>query len=769
MEAACAKVSEASTSTSAPSRRACVWSPASARTRAEIWKALLAAGGGSGVVGSPPLVSVRECVMAGAPKPEALRQVLLRCPELRVAEISEPSLVGAACAGLAKCSKLRALKFSLALVPNITNLGQVLKSCKQLQVLALSNSADFPVSLQYLTEELPKGCSLRELTVLRCSAGWREVEALCKRCSRLQHLRLPQSIIEAGEGALSPPPLVPLARLKKLRSVDFTGNVGRAHKHRPWLTDDMFGALGQVRELREVKAANQKLLSDRCFWLLRRHTARLRLLHLDGCRAMAGESAFGLLHLCESLESVRLPALVVSQSDRKLGVVGSNRWCQGLRCPRLRELAVEGWPSLEDAGVQMLAAQCCCLRTVWLRQAPRLSDDAVTYLAALPELTSLSLACAAGLTDRSLHELVSSAQPSSKLRCLDLSGCRQLTEASVVEFAAAASKPEGAGGLRLRSLQLDLCPNLGRAAAEALVACPSLLRCSLSSCRPMPEAAQSWQDAESRSEACRALGVDPPTPASGMDVLDEEDSATSPSVLDQQPPSVEEAVQCAVCMDEITADDAAWQCPVCCNKLHDTEDCARGWLRLRQSCPTCRAAAWAPPEAAAAPSPFRVFQVSQTAAAPRRRPARALSADASLLTPNGASGSSSSAAAGRSPPSLSLPDISVAGLNVQRQARPPVSPPSAVEEVAAVRSAVGPRRRPPRPAAFGSATAHTVPAPAAAGRLQAVLNRGLPQACQGASSSRAQSLPPRRGGGGHEPPLGLALAGLSIIGNASRS
>lgn len=73
----------------------------------------------------------------------------------------------------------------------------------------------------------------------------------------------------------------------------------------------------------------------------------------------------------------------------------------------------------------------CCgqLRSVWLRQAPRLSDDAVAYLSVLERLKDLSLAGACGLTDRCLRELP------GQLRCLDLAGCRQLTEGAVVDFA----------------------------------------------------------------------------------------------------------------------------------------------------------------------------------------------------------------------------------------------------------------------------------------------------------------------------------------------
>eukprot|EP00913_Durusdinium_trenchii_P027981 g26235.t1 len=194
-------------------------------------------------------------------------QLLRRCLELRLVEVAEPGLASHVCAGLMHCTKLRALKLGLTLVPNITNLRQVLQACKQLRVLSLSSNADHLVSLQYLSEELPKTCSLRELTVGRCNTTWKDIEALCKSAKMLQHLRLPQSFIEVG-GPLNPPPLVPLARLK-LRCVDFRVHYGRAHKNRAWLTDDMFGILGQMRHLRELRVDGQKLLSDRCFWFLR--------------------------------------------------------------------------------------------------------------------------------------------------------------------------------------------------------------------------------------------------------------------------------------------------------------------------------------------------------------------------------------------------------------------------------------------------------------------------------------------------------------------
>lgn len=32
---------------------------------------------------------------------------------------------------------------------------------------------------------------------------------------------------------------------------------------------------------------------------------------------------------------------------------GAEGWCQGLRCPRLRELCVDAWPSLEERRSQL--------------------------------------------------------------------------------------------------------------------------------------------------------------------------------------------------------------------------------------------------------------------------------------------------------------------------------------------------------------------------------------------------------------------------------
>lgn len=764
VEVASAKVSQAH----AGSGRQ-IWAAATARARTDMWKALLCAGGGSGTVGEPPLSRVRECVIAGYPKPEGLKQVLMRCPELRVAEIAEPELVSPAFAGLMKCPNLRALKCSVNLVPNIINLRQVLTSCRQLKVLSFTTTSEHHISLQFITEELPKRCALREFAVARCSADWKDLDRLAKSCPRLTVLRLPHSYVESGDSPLSPPPLLALARLKHLQVLDLRAWNGKKYKQRPWLTDDMFGFVSQLKELRDVRVTDQKLIGDRCFVFLRRHASRLRQLHLDGCKAMCGDIVFGVLHCCEHLESLKLPVLQVGESGKILGT-GTARWCQGLRCPRLRELCVDGWSSLEDAGVLALARQCGLLRVVWLRHAPRISDDATAYLAALRDLTSLCMSGNAGLTDRSLAELAAAAG----LRYLDLSGCRQLSEAGVCKFAAVLGEVAGPS---LRSLQLDACPHLGRAAIEALARRPGLARCSLSGCRPLPLGAAAWADAQSRAVACEALGLPPPPPPPPQDG-DEAAAAASPTF--EPPPGgrrgseeAGEPVQCAICMDDIAAGEAAWECPVCCNRLHDTEDCARGWLRLRQSCPTCRAAAWAPPEEPASPNPFRSFHVPPAA---RARPTRSLSADA-------APASTAVGAAGRLPGSP-LADLSIAGLGQGRSvlALPPSSVPVAVARARLAThsaellrprpasgsgAAAGPSRRPPRPAEGSPAgAASRLAAALAASPAALALGSpagspvGSPAAAAGAGRSR--SLPPRRPIGG----AGLALAGLAIVGSA---
>jgi len=189
-----------------------------------------------------------------------------------------------------------------------------------------------------------------------------------------------------------------------------------------------------------------------------------------------------------------------------------------------------------------------------------------------------------------------------------------------VEFAGSIGT---ASGPPLKSIQLDSCPNIGRAAAEALASKAGLHRCSLSCCRPLPQAAVSWKNVRTQIEACQALGIDSPQEESCTSDLLE--AGESPADFEHIPQTSHrtETLQCAICLDDILTGEAVWECAVCRNPLHDTEDCARGWLRMKQSCPTCRAAAWAPPEEPATLSPFRPLDMHAG-----RQPRRASSASA---------------------------------------------------------------------------------------------------------------------------------------------
>eukprot|EP00927_Polykrikos_kofoidii_P059099 TRINITY_DN5411_c2_g1_i1.p1 TRINITY_DN5411_c2_g1~~TRINITY_DN5411_c2_g1_i1.p1 ORF type:complete len:1361 (+),score=148.80 TRINITY_DN5411_c2_g1_i1:60-4142(+) len=750
LEASSAKVWEASATSQSR-----MWTAASAKTRLDVWKALMVAGGGSGSEGAWPLCSVREVSISCAPKPEALKEMLLRCPQLRLADVDEPALVSPACDGLVQCPELRALRCKLAPIPLMRSLHKVLQVCRCLTSLVLTGCSDMLFSLFVLTEGMPKSCTLRELVVEKCVAEGSDFVTLAKCCARLRTLRLPHSYVESGSGHryLSSPPLVAVSKFKHLRSVDFRACTGRGHQQRPWLTDNMFGALAQVRELREIRICDQKLLCDKCIWFLRRHSVRLRVLHLSGCRSMSGDILFSLLHSCENMESLRLPSLVIGQSERKLAT-GTSRWCQGLHCPRLRELCVDAWTSLEDAGVQMLASQCTQLVTVGLRQAPRLSNDAVTYLVALPHLNHLSLANCAGLADAALKELASA----SKLVSLDLSGCRQLTEDGVVEFSG---KLGTAGCPLLRAIRLDRCPSLGRAAVESLASNAELNQCSLSCCRPLPEAAIHWEDARGHAEACVALGIESTAAAERSHDADGLAATIAPWSKDcrsgDDDDDDDDAPQCAVCLDEITAKEPSWQCTVCCNKLHDTEDCARGWLRLKQCCPTCRSAAWAPPPPEEMPSSGQA----------RRRPLRAMSADGrdsstrvARLSPGGFSSFAVSAAVRPNRQDV-LPAISVSGAHMLTSQNTPSGSPSDRSESSHRRNHHGweppQSRRPPRP----SSVAVTAAAPAST-RLAAAL-AAVPSSMAPAARSRparSSSLPPS----GRTEQAGFSLVGLSIVG-----
>lgn len=315
----------------------------------------------------------------------------------------------------------------------------------------------------------------------------------------------------------------------------------------------------------------------------------------------------------------------------------------------------------------------------------------------------------------------------------------------------------------MHSIRLDSCHHLGRETAEVFASIPCVQRCSLSMCRPMPEAAQFWEDPVGRAQACGALGIDVPVlsvAASACNPDDPgEDGRPLPSFGQRgsQPSdqTVQEAATCAMCLDEIGRDEAVWECPVCCNKLHDTDDCARGWLRLKQSCPTCRAAAWAPPEDSGPVS-------RMTNATSRRRPTRAASADGLAGTPRSVMSS----------PTAGLQDLSgLSGLSVGLSVgafRPvPRSLGHADHSAASTRDPVPPSvssGRPPRPTAMAARS--TPPSLAISGQSSA-------SRCpigHSSAASRARSVPSSRQDGGRVSGrvsgLGMGLGGLSLVGSS---
>jgi len=357
--------------------------------------------------------------------------------------------------------------------------------------------------------------------------------------------------------------------------------------------------------------------------------------------------------------------------------------------------------------MQMITTQCRRLRKVVIMHAPRLSNDAVAYLVTLPELTDLCLAWAAGLTDQAMNELASAPN----LRSLDLSRCPQLTEAGVVAFAKAIAAP---GGPRVQCISMDWCPHLGRETAKALASLP-LHRCSLSSCSPMPIEAQAWEGMMARGNALRALGLEAPKISCDYeDVTEESSSFNKPLATEKE--DEDEAGLCAICLDEISKGEPVWQCPVCFGKLHNTEDCARGWLRFKQSCPTCRAAVWAPPK-----------EEPEPVIGSRRRPVRASSADPAL----------------EATPSMSLPTLHSALVRSNRPSR--VSQPdfnaAAFARMPGGRQVGTPGRRPPRPI---DTVAVPIPPPRSVRNVN--------------SSARSRSVPTKR-----SESMGLALVGASIV------
>ncbi|CAE8627852.1 unnamed protein product [Polarella glacialis] len=616
LNAATASVQEATCDGSLP------WAAARASVRASVWKALMSSGsdratGPAPSSEEPPLFFVRELSLVGSSQPEAVRDAVSRCSALRVAEVTASEAVAqAALRGLAACKQLRALRCLRGALEG-SCLRDMLESCRHLQVLYLSasESGSGPVHCQSfmllkpLAEALPRNCSLKELTVERCLASYDDFRLIAQSCLRMRRLCLPFALVDPGVAETA---LLPLLKLRQLRLVDFRTAPGKIRDQRPWLSEEMLAVLNGLPSVCQLRVSNQRLFNEQRLWLLHKHGSRLSVLHLDGCRAMLGDKVFSLLHRCSRLESLRLPQLLVEPSEEQPGS-RSARWCRGLQCLWLRELSVDGWDSLEDAGVQALASQCPKLRSVVFRSAQRLGDDAVAYLAALRELRELVI-CRSGVTDRALVLV-----QASRLKSLDLSGCHQLTGDGVEGLARAllggpvetepTEERQAQQAPPLQHLRLEGCPRIGRGAARALLSvaasgCGLLTRVSLRNCRLLPESAQHWDDPRSHDQACAALRSAALASSEDPEVSEEgpsanvcfkdmchargkrpegKENADSLSELEQAAPV------CSICLSEISAQEAIWTCPVCACKLHYDEQCALEWLRSKQSCPQCRA------------------------------------------------------------------------------------------------------------------------------------------------------------------------------------
>lgn len=561
------------------------WIDATPPTRAAVWEACTAAaatGGDAATAPDCPRSRVVEFTVRGGADTDAL-DMLRACSSLRVLDVEDPRQVSATCAALSlgSCPRLKAFRCTAKHLRG-PELRDVLLFSKSLRVLVLCGGETF-FPLQMLAKALPKPCMLTVLRVARCAISDEAMGAISQACVQLHTLQVLHSCLEMIGGGTNF--LSTLGKLRQLRNVDFRaassgrGLVHDAKESRSWMTDELFAMLSRVRLLSHLRISDQKLVTEHRLCLFLRLSTRLLMLHMDGCKPMVGDRVFNLLHRCGQLESLRLPRLIAEVSHRG-PAWHAHRWCKGLRCPRLRELAVETWESLCDSGVQILIGQCPRLRSVSFHQAVDLTDDAVAYLSTLRHLGTLNLTHCYCLTDGCLRNL---AMGASKLQSLDMSFCHSMGDEGMAAFAQAVASGQGPS---LKTLRWDGCNRLSVRTAFTLASSAQLTTCSLQRCSLIDSAAQHWD-----SERARVSARDVLRQQGGADLgPDEEQPQCARAACAQD----EGEITCSICLSEITSQDPAWACPVCACKLHATEECALAWLRTKKKCPQCRSAAFVP-------------------------------------------------------------------------------------------------------------------------------------------------------------------------------
>ena len=203
------------------------------------------------------------------------------------------------------------------------------------------------------------------------------------------------------------------------------------------------------------------LLTDAAVAALSRGCSGLTSLNLGGCAQLTD---FAMFALSDHLTSLRKLTL-----DRLQGLTDTGIIALAHRCSLLTALDVERCSLLTDAAVAALSRGCAGLTSLDASYCPALTDAACVSLALCEEDNDRE---GGQRGERSGCNSADASSSSSALTALDLSGCAQLTEASVVALAR--------GCPRLLTLSLSLT-SVSNVTAKALASgCPALTQLSYS-------------------------------------------------------------------------------------------------------------------------------------------------------------------------------------------------------------------------------------------------------------------------------------------------
>ncbi|CAJ1056933.1 dynein regulatory complex subunit 6 [Xyrichtys novacula] len=178
-------------------------------------------------------------------------------------------------------------------------------------------------------------------------------------------------------------------------------------------------------------------------------------------------------------------------------------------CPSLREIVINDMITLSDSCLLALIARCCCLSAISLLDAPHLSDIAFKAIAEIAKLKTFSAKGNNQITDVSLEVLCSSSPglqrihaaqcprlTDTSLRCvadlknlqhLDISQCNRISDDGIQYLTA------GFSTTKLRKLNVSHCRNITDASVRRIAQrIGKLYHLNLSYCERLTDRSLEW-------------------------------------------------------------------------------------------------------------------------------------------------------------------------------------------------------------------------------------------------------------------------------------